>query len=60
VLAIVAEAMAEGTWSRLKACREHSCEWAFYDRSRNRSGVWCSMEGCGNRAKARAFRERHG
>jgi predicted RNA-binding Zn ribbon-like protein len=32
--------------------------WAFYDRSKNRSGHWCSMRVCGNRAKARQFRER--
>ncbi|MDP9247712.1 MAG: CGNR zinc finger domain-containing protein [Candidatus Dormibacteraeota bacterium] len=58
LLATVAEAMAEGTWTRLKACSEHSCMWAFYDRSKNRSGHWCSMRVCGNRAKARQFRER--
>jgi predicted RNA-binding Zn ribbon-like protein len=58
VLAIVAGALNDGTWSRLKACRADDCEWAFYDTSRNRSGAWCSMAGCGNRAKARAFRQR--
>jgi len=52
-------AMTEGTWQRLKACREDTCQWAFYDRSKNRSGTWCSMEVCGNRNKARTFRERH-
>jgi predicted RNA-binding Zn ribbon-like protein len=52
-------AMTEGTWKRLKACREDTCQWAFYDRSKNRSGTWCSMEVCGNRNKARAFRARH-
>jgi predicted RNA-binding Zn ribbon-like protein len=58
LVAIVLGAMADGTWSRLKACREHSCEWAFYDHSRNRSGQWCVMAVCGNRNKARAFRAR--
>ena len=48
--------MADGTWRRLKACREDTCQWAFYDRSKNRSGTWCSMAVCGNRAKARAYR----
>ena len=52
-------AMTEGTWQRLKACREDTCQWAFYDRSKNRSGTWCSMEVCGNRNKARTFRARH-
>jgi predicted RNA-binding Zn ribbon-like protein len=59
LLTIVHDAIARGTWARLKACRESDCEWAFYDHTKNRSGTWCSMEGCGNRAKARAYRERH-
>ena len=58
LLAIVADAQAEGTWSRMKACPWETCRWAFYDRSKNRSGVWCSMAVCGNRAKARAYRDR--
>ena len=58
LLAIVHASIADGTWSRLKACREDSCEWAFYDHTKNRSGAWCDMGVCGNRAKARAFRER--
>jgi predicted RNA-binding Zn ribbon-like protein len=59
LLAIVHDAIAQGTWRRLKACRDHDCEWAFYDHTKNGSGAWCSMERCGNRAKARAFRDRH-
>jgi predicted RNA-binding Zn ribbon-like protein len=59
LLGIVVRSIADGTWSRMKACREHTCQWAFYDSSRNRSGTWCSMAVCGNRAKARAYRERH-
>jgi predicted RNA-binding Zn ribbon-like protein len=59
MLAIVFRAMEDGTWARLKACREDTCQWAFYDRSRNRSATWCSMAVCGNRAKARTYRERH-
>jgi predicted RNA-binding Zn ribbon-like protein len=59
LLAIVVEAQAAGTWARLKACPAEDCHWAFYDASRNRSRTWCSMQGCGNRAKARAYRSRH-
>jgi predicted RNA-binding Zn ribbon-like protein len=58
LLGIVARAMTEGTWARLKVCVEDACAWAFYDTSRNRSGKWCSMAVCGNRAKVRAWRER--
>ena len=58
LLAIVAEAMRAGSWARLKACRSDDCRWAFFDGSKNHSRAWCSMALCGNRAKARAFRER--
>jgi predicted RNA-binding Zn ribbon-like protein len=58
ILAIVARAQAEGTWERMKACAMESCRFAFYDRSRNRSGHWCDMAICGNRAKARNYRKR--
>jgi predicted RNA-binding Zn ribbon-like protein len=58
LLAVVVQSAADGTWSRLKACREDECHWAFYDRSRNRSGQWCVMAVCGNRNKARSYRER--
>ena len=58
ILTIVHTAIEQGTWRRLKACREHSCEFVFYDHTKNRSGAWCNMGACGNRAKARAYRER--
>jgi hypothetical protein len=50
----------EGRWHRLKLCEADTCRYAFYDGSKNRSGKWCSMAICGNRAKTKAFRERHG
>ena len=59
LVAIVAGAMADGTWTRLKACRAEDCRWAFYDHARNRSRQWCSMAVCGNRTKARSYRRRH-
>ena len=58
LIAILVEAMADGTWSRLKACSADTCQWVFYDTSKNRSGHWCSMRVCGNRSKARQFRAR--
>jgi predicted RNA-binding Zn ribbon-like protein len=32
---------------------DRGCGWLFLDLSKNRSRQWCSMEGCGNRAKAK-------
>lgn len=56
IFAIAYDAIGAGTWSRLKACRKHSCRWAFYDRSKNGSRAWCSMAVCGNRVKAQKRR----
>jgi CGNR zinc finger protein/putative stress-induced transcription regulator len=47
-----------GRWERVKICPADDCRWAFYDRSRNHSRTWCSMQACGNREKARAWRRR--
>ena len=58
LVAIVFTAMADDDWSRLKLCGSSTCRWAFYDRSRNHSSRWCTMASCGNRQKARRFRQR--
>lgn len=57
-LAIIYESIAQGTWQRLKVCRNDTCRWAFYDSSRNHSSAWCTMAICGNRMKGRTFRRR--
>jgi predicted RNA-binding Zn ribbon-like protein len=59
LLGRVHAAQHDGTWSRLKACPRDTCRWAFYDNTKNASGVWCNMRTCGNRAKAKAYRARH-
>ncbi|MGH3384496.1 MAG: CGNR zinc finger domain-containing protein [Nocardioidaceae bacterium] len=56
----VVDAMAAGSWQRLKVCVNDTCRWAFYDHSRARSGKWCSMQICGNRAKQQTWRQREG
>ena len=58
VLTAVFTAMVDGTWPRLKACRRHTCRYAFYDASKNRSSTWCSMAACGNRTKVETYRRR--
>jgi predicted RNA-binding Zn ribbon-like protein len=59
LLLTVRDAQADGTWSRLKLCANSEREWAFFDRSRNRQGSWCTMAACGNRLKNRRFRARN-
>jgi predicted RNA-binding Zn ribbon-like protein len=58
IAAVVLDAQGAGTWARLKACRKESCGWLFYDGSRNRSSIWCSMSICGNRTKTASYRRR--
>jgi predicted RNA-binding Zn ribbon-like protein len=41
---------AEG--GRLRHCLNDQCGWLFMDDSKNGSRRWCSMQSCGNRAKA--------
>jgi predicted RNA-binding Zn ribbon-like protein len=58
LLLIIRSAQDDGSWSRLKACANPDCRWAFYDRSRNQQGHWCDMAVCGNRIKNRHLRAR--
>jgi predicted RNA-binding Zn ribbon-like protein len=58
LLVVIRDAQRDGTWSRLKACGNDECHWAFYDRSRNHGGTWCEMSSCGNKLKNREFRAR--
>jgi predicted RNA-binding Zn ribbon-like protein len=58
IVAAVYAAMAEEDWPRLKLCTSQACRWVFYDQSRNRSSRWCTMASCGNRQKAKRFRQR--
>ncbi len=38
--------------TRIRACAHPDCVLHFYDISRKANRRWCSMAGCGNRAKA--------
>jgi predicted RNA-binding Zn ribbon-like protein len=58
MLSTLVTAIADGSWSRVKSCRNDTCRWLFFDQSRNRSGTWCTMAICGSRMKSRAYRTR--
>jgi predicted RNA-binding Zn ribbon-like protein len=58
LVATLYSAMQDESWDRLKLCTDDNCRWVFFDRSKNHSSRWCSMESCGNRAKARRFRQK--
>jgi predicted RNA-binding Zn ribbon-like protein len=38
--------------ARLRECSNDKCLWLFIDDSKNGTRRWCSMQACGNRAKA--------
>ena len=43
---------------RIRQCGGEGCALLFVDTSRSGGRKWCSMSGCGNKAKAASFRER--
>lgn len=58
VVLSAAELLTSDDLDRVRECDGHGCGWLFIDNSRNRSRRWCSMESCGNRAKARRHYQR--
>jgi predicted RNA-binding Zn ribbon-like protein len=43
---------------RIRECEAQPCTRLYLDASRRGGRRWCDMRGCGNRAKAAAFRSR--
>lgn len=43
----------------IRCCAGPGCGWLFHDTSPNKRRRWCSMEACGNRAKARRHYQKH-
>lgn len=44
--------------ARVRECAGETCGWLFLDMSKNHSRRWCSMDDCGNRAKAKRHYQR--
>ena len=57
VVVAMARTGADGTWQRLKLCREDTCQWAFLDTSKNRSRTWCPWASVAPH-QTRAYRSR--
>jgi predicted RNA-binding Zn ribbon-like protein len=54
VLVSAQDVLCRDDHTRLGACAgPDGCGWLYYDTSKNRSRRWCSMQSCGNSAKAR-------
>ncbi len=54
----IANLLAEVDPGLVRNCEGPVCPLWFYDTTKNHRRRWCSMELCGNRAKAAAFRNR--
>jgi predicted RNA-binding Zn ribbon-like protein len=53
-----AELLASPERLKVRTCAASDCGWLFLDTSRNGARRWCTMQSCGNRAKARRFYQR--
>lgn len=54
-----ADLLVSDQLDRVRECADdRGCGYLFIDLSRNRSRRWCSMESCGNRAKAKRHYQR--
>ena len=58
IVLAAAELLASDSRTQIRECAGEGCGWLFLDTSRNRRRRWCTMESCGNRAKARRFYQR--
>ncbi|SMX29478.1 CGNR zinc finger [Pelagimonas phthalicica] len=58
IAASCAEFIAKADLRYVRLCEGSGCTLFFNDVSKNHKRRWCSMEVCGNRAKAAAYRNR--
>ncbi|MDG7008456.1 MAG: ABATE domain-containing protein [Nitrososphaerota archaeon] len=56
-----ADLLTSDQLTRITECanEEDGCGWVFLDKTRSGTKKWCSSTGCGNRAKVRAWYDRH-
>jgi predicted RNA-binding Zn ribbon-like protein len=57
VLAAVTNLAYQGGWPRVKVCKNIGCHAAFFDKTRNSSGLYCSPA-CSSQVSMRAYRSR--
>ncbi len=58
IVLAAAELLTSPQRLKIRACAAEDCGWLFLDTSRSGRRRWCTMESCGNRAKARRFHAR--
>jgi predicted RNA-binding Zn ribbon-like protein len=58
IVLAAAELLTSPARLKIRACAAEDCGWLFLDTSRSGRRRWCTMQSCGNRAKARRFHAR--
>jgi predicted RNA-binding Zn ribbon-like protein len=58
IVLAAAELLTSPERLKIRACAAEDCGWLFLDTSRSGRRRWCTMQSCGNRAKARRFHAR--
>jgi predicted RNA-binding Zn ribbon-like protein len=59
VLWSAGDLLAAARLARVRRCANDQCQWLFLDDSKSGTRRWCSMQSCGNRAKAHRHYLRH-
>ena len=59
VLWLIVGFLTSPDFAKVSRCAGEGCGWFFIDRTPTRRRRWCSMQGCGNRAKAHTHYQRH-
>jgi predicted RNA-binding Zn ribbon-like protein len=54
----IADLVCNADFRLIRACEGTACTLMFLDKTKSHARRWCSMAGCGNRAKAAAHRAR--
>lgn len=58
IAASIANILSSGPTLSIGKCEAEHCGWFYLDRRHGRRKRWCSMDGCGNRAKNERFHDR--
>jgi predicted RNA-binding Zn ribbon-like protein len=58
VVLAAADLLTSPARAQIGECAGEGCGWLFLDTSRTGRRRWCTMRGCGNRAKVRRFYQR--
>jgi predicted RNA-binding Zn ribbon-like protein len=53
------QVLLSNDWRRVRLCPGDACGWLFLDGTKNGNRRWCDSADCGNRARGRAYTQRH-